>query len=404
MTDKKRREQVPKTVRIKDLRRVELVFFTSGILAAALILFLYLFVIKRGVIISQASENYYKGLDDKYGKYYQMEEKIKGEALYKYEDKGVNDVLLALDILSNLDDEYACYYTAEEFAEFEKRYHSYSGIGLVSKERGGKLVVDRLLYDGPADEAGVKAGDEIISVNGKKPSDLEELEDMLKGKNGDIIKLMISRDGEKKTFEIAITDIEVKTVSSKVYDKDKKIGYIEINRFAEDTCDEFKTAVKELKNKGCDKLILDLRNNSGGMQESGIDIADELLPSCRIISEKNNKNKEKIHNSDQSSIEMKYAILVNGKTASSSEIVTAAVKGNKGGAIIGEKTYGKGVVQSMYKLSDGSAFKFTISEYFAPDGSKINGKGIEPDIKASDDEIFEAAVNYLMKSGSKKVD
>ena len=216
----------------------------------------------------------------------------------------------------------------------------------------------------------------------------------IEGKQFTRLEIIVDRDGKEKKFTLYRQKVEQESVDYKVYRGD--IGYVSISAFSKGTCDDFNTAVNDLKRQGCTKLIIDLRSNGGGITDEGIGLADRLLPACRIISCRySNKDEDEIENSKASNIGMKYVLLVNENTASASEIVTSAVKDNKGGKVIGQRTYGKGLIQRIKSFDDGSAMKYTIGEYYSPKGKKINGKGVEPDIKASDDNIMSAAAAAL---------
>ena len=154
-------------------------------------------------------------------------------------------------------------------------------------------------------------------------------------------------------------------------------------------------AVKDLKAKGCTKFILDLRDNGGGLTDPSIEIADYLLPACKIMSENTKDGSETVYNSKASSEDLDMVVLVNGNTASASEILTAALQDNKAVTVIGTKTYGKGVTQMMHQFSDGSAVKLTVTEYFRPSGETVNGVGITPDIEAEGEAVLEEALREL---------
>ncbi len=357
-------------------------FFLLGVLASCVALALFLYVFKLGRIIDEKTYKEYKDLEKAYGKYYEMERLFEEDALGKY-SKSELDEVISDAILQGLDDEYAEYYTKSEFDNIMRQYMgAYSGIGVSTVKEGGRYVVARVLSDSPAEQAGMKEGDIIIRIDGKDVDEDDNISKLVSGETGSKIEITVKRNGKSMDFTMYRAEVEEDSVSCKVQDKDAGIGYIKIRTFREGTTKEFKLAVKELKNNGCESFIIDLRGNTGGVETEGIDLADELLPSCRIISQKDKNDKEKIFNSDQSQLINKYVILVDGYTASASEIVSAAVQGN-GGTLIGSKTYGKGLVQALKSFKDGSAIKYTIAEYFGPDGSKINGIGLTPNIESS---------------------
>lgn len=384
-----------RTVKVKDLRRVEIVFFIIGFIAAFLALLIYTKVFQGGVFLTHSQYDYYKGMDDTYGKFYKMETLVEENGLFTYETDDLDDYMAASVMAGMKNDEYAQYYPARSFKQFKHRYVTYVGIGVTTREEGGKYLVASVIDNSPAAEAGIEKGDAIISIDGKKPASHNEVSDLIGGDAGTTVVIVLERDGKSKTVSVDRAEIAADTVDYKVYDKAAGIGYVKVTSFSKGTTKDFRLAVKDLKNQGCDKLILDLRDNTGGLEVEGIDMADCLLPSCVIISETNNKGNEKVHKSDQSSIGMKYVILVNEKTASSSEIVVSAVKANKAGVIIGTKTYGKGLIQKLHEFEDGSAFKYTTGEYVAADGSKVNKAGVTPDVWATGDDCLTQAVKAL---------
>jgi carboxyl-terminal processing protease len=361
----------------------KLLFFLLGVLTSCVVLALCIYVFKLGRIIDEKTYQEYKAIEKEYGKYYEIEKLFEEEAIGEY-TKADLDELISEAILSGLDDEYAEYYTKSEFDNIMRQFlDAYSGIGIATVKDDGRYVVSRVLSNSPAEEAGMSVGDIILKIDGKDVDADDNISKLVSGETGSKIEITVKRDGENLDFTMYRAEVEEDSVSSKVQDESAGIGYIKIKTFREGTAKEFKLAVKDLKNNGCERFIIDLRGNTGGVESEGIDVADELLPSCRIISQKDKNGKEKIYNSDQSQLISKYVILVDGYTASASEIVSSAVQGN-GGILIGSKTYGKGLVQAVKSFSDGTAIKYTMAEYFGPDGSKINKVGLTPNIQSSD--------------------
>ena len=218
---------------------------------------------------------------------------------------------------------------------------------------------------------------------------------MITGEAGTKVTLTIKRGDETIDFDLNRQKIETDSVAYDTVKDHPEIGYIVISSFIKGTDDDFKMAVKDLKAKGCTKFIIDLRDNGGGLTESSIEIADYLLPACKIMSENTKDGSETVYNSKASSADLDMVILVNGNTASASEILAAALQDNKAGVVIGTKTYGKGVTQMMRKFSDGTAVKITVTEYFRPNGGTVNGVGITPDIEAEGEEVLEEALREL---------
>lgn len=380
------------------LRKPDVRFTALGSIVTIAVIALYVYVFNGVLPGSGRTLEYYEGLDESYGKYYEMQELLEEQALFSYSYEGVDDQELADEILGGLeDDDYAEYYPPEKYDEFRKKYFSFVGVGISATEENGKYVIVRVISDSSAGEAGVCEGDIIVSVDGKISSKFKNLNEMFTGKEGDKFKLVVDRDGEELEYELELRKITDETVTYGEYDRDNSIGYIRIRSFSTGTSKEFEAAIKYLEEKGIDKVIIDLRNNLGGSEKAGLDVADQLLPECTIITEKRRDKEETVRKSDDDCIPMEYVLLVNEFSASSSEIVTSAVKANKGGKIIGTTTYGKGLIQVMHSFNDGSAVKFTIGEYYAADGSKIQGKGVKPDIECKDlEEILRIAVKTLM--------
>ena len=345
-----------------------------------------------------------------YAKYYMIKDVLKKSAIGYTEScdalpSGTSEDA-CVTLLHSLDDPYAEYYNPTQFASFERNFaESYDGIGVVigdvkfKGESDTKVLIYSTFKGSPAEEAGLKPGDIVVKVDGKKMENSDETCEHVLGVPGTEVKVTIERNGNTKTYTMVRAKIEEKPVSYKKLDKKKKIGYISVSTFKEGTFDAFQLAVKDLKNDGYEKIVIDLRNNGGGMTEESYKMADYLLPEGVIVTEKNKSGHEDTHTSDASEAGIEYVVLVNEQTASASEILSCAIQDNKGGKIIGTTTYGKGVTQITQKLTDGSAIKYTITEYFRPNGKTVNKVGITPDIKIkkvdNDSVIFKAAKEAL---------
>ena len=378
-------------------RRAGLTGFAGGIafcLAVALILS---YALELGKIVPKAKYDYYRELDEEYGKYYEIMKMIGEDPLAKNEFSGIDDDELK-EIVAETGDPYAEYFTADEYEEFEKRYvGDYVGIGVGVVQDGDDIVIKSVFEDSPAEDAGIQSEDVIIKVDGVEPSDVDEALDMISGEAGTRLTLTIRRGEEEMELTLNRARIETDSVAYKELSEAPGVGYIRIASFRKGTDDDFKLAVRDLEAKGCDRFIIDLRDNGGGLTDVSIEIADYLLPSCRIMSEATKDGKETIYNSKASSADLDCVVLVNENTASASEILTAALKDNGACTVIGTKTYGKGVTQISHRFSDGSAVKLTATEYFTPKGNKVNGIGITPDITAEGDEAFDEALRVLSK-------
>lgn len=288
--------------------------------------------------------------------------------------------------VEGLGDKYTEYISKDEMKEFtEDITGSFVGIGIymVADEESQKIIVYYPIPDSPAEKAGIKAGDIIVSVDGVEYGyeEFNIIADHIKGKAGTNVKLVIERDGKKMDFEIKREKIEINPITTKILDN--KIGYLNLPSFDTDSADKFKEKVDELLKQDAESLIIDLRNNGGGIVDESTEIADYFLDKGKtIMTTKDNKNNEEVTTSKSNKIyDLPVVILVNENTASASEILTASLKDNGKAKVIGTKTYGKGVIQTVLTLSDGSGLKITTAEYFTPNGTEINEKGIEPDIK-----------------------
>ena len=288
--------------------------------------------------------------------------------------------------VEGLGDKYTEYIPKSEMKEFtEDITGSFYGIGIymVADEETEKVIVYYPIPDSPADKAGIKSGDIIVSVDGKEYGydEFSEIAENIKGKEGTKVKLVIEREGKEMTFEIEREKIETNPITSKIMEKN--IGYLKLPSFDTDSSKKFKEKVDELVSKGAKSLIIDLRNNGGGIVDESTKIADYFLDKEKtIITTKDNKNEEeKTTAKEKKSYDMPVVILINENTASASEILTGALKDNERATVIGEKTYGKGVIQTVITLNDGSGLKITTAEYYTPNGTAINKKGIEPTIK-----------------------
>ena len=375
--------------------------FTAGFIACLAVLFVLCYVFGLGMFLSKEQFDHYKTLINKYDKYEEIMQLIANDPIADYDGDEMSDAKLK-EIVSSIGDPYAAYYTAEEYDEFLKKIlGDYVGIGIGVSEKDGNIVILTVLRDEPAEEAGLKENDIIKAVDGKAPADVDDAIKKISGEVGTPVVLTIERDG--KSFDVTVNRarIEEDSIYYTEYEEDgnsdTNIGYIAITAFREETGKDFELAVRDLEGEGCDKFIIDLRNNGGGITDSSIEIADYLLPECRIMTEVSKDGTEKVHNSKASSAGIDYVLLVNENTASASEILSAAVQDNNGGTLIGAKTYGKGVTQLTRRFKDRSAIKITTTEYFRPNGDKVNGVGITPDIEAEGDEVIEKAMEVLEK-------
>jgi carboxyl-terminal processing protease len=261
----------------------------------------------------------------------------------------------------------------------------FGGLGIKISIKDGVLTVISPIEDTPAYRAGVKAGDKIIKIDGESTKDmsLHDAVTKLRGPKGTSVTITIMREGLEKPLDITIIRdiIKIKSVKSKVIDK--KIGYVKLLQFQQKTGEELEKALKSLEKQGIEALILDLRNNPGGLLNSAIDVAEQFLPSRKLVVYIKGRNDKKIEYYTTKGRQIKeypMIVLVNEGSASASEIVAGALQDWGKAVILGTQTFGKGSVQTVISLSDGSGLRLTTARYYTPKGRSIQAKGIEPDI------------------------
>lgn len=287
--------------------------------------------------------------------------------------------------MEQLGDPYSVYYTQEEYEELmEEDSGHYVGIGVVVSQNitTKEVMITRVFKNGPAEKAGLHRYDVITAVDGIEVADMElaDVVDLIRGADGDKVVLTIERDGEKLEVESDRGAVEAEMVEYQMLDEDS--GYIVIYEFIETTYEQFAQAYAELTDAGMKNLILDLRSNPGGLLDQVYQVADAFLPAGSVVvsTEDNKGNKEYLKAENDNTIDIPLVVLTDGYSASASEILAGVIKDYELGTLMGQTTYGKGIVQRIFPLSDGSAIKMTISRYYTPNGNYIHGKGIEPDI------------------------
>lgn len=293
--------------------------------------------------------------------------------------------------VEGLGDDYTEYLTKEEYEELMVNVNGdYVGIGIyMAQDRYGNVVVLLPIEGSPAEEAGLKTGDIITKVNGEDCTEMElsVVANKVKGEEGTTVDLEIKRDEEIINKTIVRRSVEINHIESKKLEEN--IGYIEILSFDDGCCKDFETKLQELKKQGIDSLIIDLRDNGGGIVDEAINMAELFVPKGKIIMKeisKNNKEEQTISKKDEKiSSDINIIILANENTASASEIFIGALKDNNIAKIVGTRTYGKGVMQEVVSMPTGGALKVTIEEFYTPNGDKINKTGIVPDVEIEDD-------------------
>ena len=290
-------------------------------------------------------------------------------------------------MIAGLDDAYAAYYTKEEYQSMmDSTNGSYYGIGVEMSQNmtTGIITITRVFEGSPAEEAGLLPGDVIYKVQDTEVTgeDLTKVVSMVKGAEGTTVPISVAREGESDylTFDVERRTIEISTVEHRMLDGN--IGYISIASFDDVTVNQFLTALEDLENQGETALIIDLRNNGGGLVSSAGSILDRLLPEGLIVyTEDKYGNREELKSDAENYFDKPLAVLVNGNSASASEIFAGAIKDYGIGTLVGTQTFGKGIVQKVYPLSDGTAVKLTVSKYYTPKGNNIHGIGIAPDVE-----------------------
>lgn len=337
-------------------------------------------------------------IDQTISQYYLNEDEIDVENL---------EEMIYLGYVAGLEEAYSTYYTAEEFTEvMETSSGIYSGIGAYVSQNvnTGIITIVNPFEGAPAANAGIKKDDILFKVEGEEVTgqDLNMVVARLKGEEGTTVNVTMYRPSEDAYIDFTVERavVNVPTVTHRMLENN--IGYIQVTEFDEITVSQFSEAIADLEAQGMEKLIFDLRDNGGGLLTSVCEMLDRVLPEELLvytIDKDGNKEEEWAANPDQ--IEIPMVVLVNGNTASASEIFAGALKDYDKAEIIGTTTFGKGIVQSIIPLNDGSALKLTTSEYYTPAGICIHGTGIEPDqiveydAEAEGDNQLQAAVDYL---------
>lgn len=289
--------------------------------------------------------------------------------------------------VAGLGDTYAAYYTEQEYQSMlDTTNGSYCGIGVQVSQNmtTGIITVSQIFKGSPAEEAGLLPGDVLYKIDGKAVTgeDLTKVVSMIKGEEHTTMQITVAREGENDYLDLEVERriVEVQTVEAEMLEDG--VGYIAITSFDDVTTEQFLSAMDELEAQGMKALVIDLRNNGGGLVSSVCAILDRLLPEGLIVyTEDKYGVREEEHSDAEHYFDKPMAVLINGHSASASEIFAGAVKDYGVGTLVGTTTFGKGIVQKIYPLSDGTALKLTVSKYYTPNGSNIHGIGIEPDVE-----------------------
>ena len=307
--------------------------------------------------------------------------------------------------ISGLDDPYSVYYDEEETKSlYETTEGEYQGIGAVLSQNMNTGIITLVqIYDAPAMKAGLKDNDILYKVNGEEVTGVEltEVVSHIKGEKGTTVEMTVLRgaDNEEVTVTATRDTVEAQTVKYRMMDG--QIGYVSVSEFDSVTYDQYQKALKDLEGQGMKGLVVDLRNNPGGNLNTVCDMLDLMLPKGLIVyTEDKDGNRQEASSDDENQFTLPLAVLVNGNSASASEIYAGAIQDYGIGDIVGTQTYGKGVVQQIFDLKDDTCVKLTIAKYFTPKGRSINGKGITPDVEVEyeADENNPEADNQLDKA------
>ena len=297
-------------------------------------------------------------------------------------------------MIESLNDPYTVYIDNEKAKVFNQRVNGeYYGIGTVIGKIDKKIVIVGIIKKSPADDAGLKPGDEILRIDNTvitEKMDTAEVQNLIKSDTKVKTSIRIRRDGEEKEIIVKKTKIDIPSAGSEIINKDgKKIGYLDLSIFAANTYEQFKEELNDLKKEGITDLVIDVRNNPGGHLDQVSKILSTFVPKGEVIYQIKAKGKKnKAFSNNKKANEYKIVVLVNGDSASASEILAAGLKESANAKIVGTKTYGKGTVQKAYSLASGAIVKYTYEEWLTPKGKSINKKGITPDVSVELDKDY----------------
>lgn len=312
-------------------------------------------------------------------------------------------------MVNALGDPYSVYLDEESFKSLVTSTEGhFGGIGVVIGMKDNNFVVIAPLKGTPGDRAGIKSGDKITAIDSKKTAGqtLEDVVAQIRGKEGTTVEIELKTvAGEVKTVRVIRSDIKLETVAGEM--KNNKIGYIRIGMFNENTGSDFIKKFHELEGQGMEGLVLDLRDNPGGLLSESVKVAELMVPKGPIVSVTERSGKSVTEYSSLEKVKYPVAVIVNQGSASAAEIVAGALQDTKAGKLFGTKTFGKGSVQAVSNLDESTGMKLTIARYYTPSGRSINGTGIEPDVvieaagETGENQLTEA-ISYLEKELVKK--
>ena len=344
---------------------------------------------KSNTVVDKEFEDKVNNLTSYIDTFYLDADKVKKEDLQNGMYKG---------LMNSIDDKYAQYYTPDEYNDFQETNNGqYGGIGAYVSQNSdtGDIVIVNPFDGAPAKEAGIKPGDIIVDIDGTSVvgMELSDAVTLMKGEPDTTVSVKVLRDSEYIDVNITRKVVDVPTVKHEIIENGD-IGYIYVSGFDKVTSTQFRQALDDIEAKNSKALIVDIRDNGGGMLDVVVDMLDRLLPEGLLVyTETNQGRDEEYYSTNEESYDKPMAVLINGYSASASEVFAGAVQDYKAGTIIGTTSYGKGIVQSIFSLNkdgDGSAIKLTTARYYTPNGRNIHGIGITPDITVEyNDELVE---------------
>lgn len=332
--------------------------------------------------ISATGYEEYQELREEYGFLNALKELVQEEYYLPIEDDTslINGMYKGL--VSGLGDPYSEYLTPEEFEQaYADITGNYCGVGVtmwVNEE--DYIEVVSVIDDSPAQQAGIRTGDVILGVDGVAygGSQMSKAAELIRGDAGTEVTLTILRDGKMQNYTMERKQVTEVTVQGQMMEN--SVAYLRITRFEMNTGEQFDKALAKLEEQGAQGLIIDLRNNGGGMVDSAVQVADALLDEATVIYAEDRNGRRTYYKTEAGKTQLPYVLLVDGGTASAAEILAEGVQDNEGGLIIGQQTYGKGIIQSTQQLINGAALKMTTMQYYSPKGTAIHGIGVTPDV------------------------
>ena len=318
----------------------------------------------------------------------EIDELVEATFIFPVEEQDLMDAALK-GYVNGLNDIYSAYYTPEEYEEtLSDSDGSYVGIGVVVQQDPKTYVVTALTVypDSPAEAGGMEKGDIIVKVDGEDVTswELSDIVSRIRGEEGTPVQVTVYREGDYLDLDMVRAALAKITVEYEMLDN--HVGYLLLTEFDQVSVEQIEKAVEALKEEGMERLVLDLRDNPGGLLTSVVSIADDFLPEADVLFVEDKQGRKMTYKSFSGMIfDGPMAVLINGNSASASEVLSGALKDNNRAVLIGEQSFGKGIVQTFFQLSDGSGVKLTTAHYSTPDGTDIHGIGIEPDRVVEDD-------------------